>query len=872
MKMKQFLPVALVGLLFVASCQNVDPGTGKTSVSSAGSGADVDSKLLANGTFDYTGASFEEKAKITSILEKYGMEKHLTGIPLYDDAGYTIFSDRLIKNLPTTTYITNYGFGVGNAKLTGEIMRTNSDGSTITVKETKDAWKPYYHSYTTVDSKTVNYWNSQGSDVADRNSMIAASYFGVKMNDTKDNFAWRGELSSEDRPIMLDGKGGNAVTDATKLKGTSKWWRVKLHHDDPKYVYTTKSTKYAAYNGQQIALDDYLTPFKAMMDGDLYRVSSLEASASGFTGVATYVNGSTKNWADVGIQANATEGSLDFEFITPKTSYYAMTNLSSTLFSPLPYNFVKGLGNTFAAGAKAYGSIGDSSVPSENCDNMLSCGPYTIDYWERDKEMVYGKNDSYFLGNEIQFPGMTEVVISGTSAGTLAFKAFLNGELDSVDIPSEEVKDYKNDAHALHTLGSTVLKMNVNSCTEYEWNYYFGENGTMYRHKTEKAWDIKPIMSNDDFLDGIYFSINRQELAELSGHNPAMGYLSNAYMYDPENGKAYRDSDAGKAAISDYTSQDEKGYGYNRQLAKQLFQKAITTLEANGEITPGTVSEPTPIDLKYFFRYDETIKSYGTQLGQYVTGAFNEACPNYKLTIDMSQAGSSYTDCYTKMDHGEYDMADGAITGNVLNPLEFMSCLCTDGLAQGFCLNWGEITAKVSKANDNPIQYDGKYWSYDGLYSAGNGKTIVTNGEANAPLSKGYYDNDNTYAIFACKIPDLTTDAGDPMITYKVSSLACFFANSLEFKDGTYEGYNLASAIGSNISVKRLDNYYAIYIKKSLLTQYAASVGKEIKMSINAIGVQVKVEYTIAGVSDVETVMWEVNLSDVGVEPFTYGA
>lgn len=872
MKVKYLVPVALAGLMMIAGCgSSVNPdgsvsSSASTTASSAQSSSDSTYKK-ANGTYDFTARSFEEKAEITAKLEKYGMEKHIAGIPLYDDAGYELFSDRVISQLPTQTYITNYGFGVGNASIVGDSMFKGT-----TIKESKAEWKPYFHSYTSTDSGTLNYWDSQGSDVADRNSMVSASYFGVTMNDTKDNFLWRGELSTENRPIMLDAKGGNPVTDATALKSASKWWRVKLHHDDPKYVYTTTSSTYASFNGQQIKLADYITPFKAMMDANLYRVSSLEATATGFTGVASYVNSSKKDWSTVGIQENDTEGSLDFEFITPKTSYYAMTDLSSTLFSPVPENFVKalGTGGSFAGGAKNYGKIGTSSDATANADNILSCGPYTVSYWEKDKEMVYIKNPAYFLGDEIKFPGMTEVVISGTSAAELAFQAFLNGELDSIEVPSDQLKDYSSSANALHTLGSTVLKMNLNSCTQDEWDYYFGEEGKVYRHKKTGAWDVKPLMSNDDFLDGVYFSINRQQLATLSGHNPAMGYLSSAYMYDPENGLAYRDSDAGKAAIAAYTSADKDGYGYNVDLAKTLFKRAIATLEANGDYTRGTESEPTEIRLKYFFRYEETIKNYGNTLAAYVTDAFNAANPGYKLYIDMAQGGSSYTDTYTLMDHGEYDLADGAIQGNVLNPLEFMSCLCSDGLAQGFCLNWGEITANVSAVN--PLVYDNLVWSYDGLYSAGNGRTVITDGQANTPITKAYYSDDDTYAIFAGSIPEIYTDEGDPLIEYAVNEIAVYFAKNLEFADGTYQGYGMGSYIGRGIEVERTEGYYLLKIKKSLLSQYAANVGTSLKMNITAVAVNFKVDYTMDGTTDNTTMQWEVNLSDIGVTPYTYNA
>ena len=79
----------------------------------------------------------------------------------------------------------------------------------------------------------------------------------------------------------------------------------------------------AAFKGQEVALEDYLTPFKSMLDGELFRSTDLGSLTSGFTGVQEYLAevqaGKSPSWDLVtGIQLNEAEGAIDFEFNSPK--------------------------------------------------------------------------------------------------------------------------------------------------------------------------------------------------------------------------------------------------------------------------------------------------------------------------------------------------------------------------------------------------------------------------------------------------------------------------------------------------------------------------------------------------------------------------
>ncbi|MCQ2771701.1 MAG: ABC transporter substrate-binding protein [Bacilli bacterium] len=816
-KFKSILGSA-IAVLMLASCG----GKGNTSVSrpSGNGGEDVDPSTLkykpAEGIYNFTTATPKEKAEILGQLEGYAMNHHLAGIPLYDDAGYELFSPRI--KLASDKYIPNYGFGVGNSTLdpSGKMY-----GDSAILTEADTPYPSYFQSYATEDSGTFNYWNSQGQDVAGKNGMITASYYGVTMNKSADGYYWRGELARGDDPIPLDDNGKEVTYEDGMV---SRFWRIPLYTaaNAPagrKFVYSTapESKWYTKYNGREIVLDDYLTPFQVMLDNALVRASGLIDDASGFAGASDYLyaSGQNKKWGEtkyskptndhsyfngVGIKLNTTENSIDVAFITPQSRFYARYNTASGLYSPMPADFLKDIGNgSLTTGAKNFGMIGSNADPKKNCDNILSCGAYNVISWEQTKLTVYEKNPTYNMVDEIHFEGYCE---TGFKDEDQAFESFLQGKLDEASVPSKRVKDFATDKMAHKTEGSTVIKINVNSCTQSQWDRYFGTNGTAYQHTNPKTfWDVKPIMSNDDFLDGVYFSMNRAELANKTGHNPAYGYLSGAYKIDPENDLSFRDTDEGKAVTAKYEKVADGGIpGYSPSMAQQLFKKAIQTLVANGDY-----EDDDKITLTFWWRKDEALQNIGKTLESYIETPFNAAAKElgYDMTLDIDckVAGSSYTDAYSKMDQGEFDFAEGAITGNVLNPISFMSVICTNKLSQGFTTNWGDDTAKLTA---KPCEFKELSWSYDALYTAANGAAIVKKGVNVNPINDWKYSedddenlvvnkNDGTFTVYF-ETPDVVDKDGESLVKYGINYVW------LQFGEGSQVApyyFDYTSALGS---------------------------------------------------------------------------
>ena len=331
-------------------------------------------------------------------------------------------------------------------------------------------------------------------------------------------------------------------------------------------------------------------------------------------------------------------------------------------------------------------------------------------------------------------------------------------------------------------------------------------------------------MSNDDFLNGLYWSINRKEFAAKHGAQPSIDYFSNSYLSDPENGVSYNSTDAHKKAVAKMHTIDADGndnYGYSKDKAVNYFARAYSQLRSQGKIKDGTASKPNEIHITINWMYQNDINEYGTLIKQYFEEAFNSpqvSGGKVKLVVDQPNPSSDWQAVYNEiMMKGKFDLAFGAISGNTYNPLNFLEVLKSDN-SSGFTLNWGADTSKVD--DKNPIIYDGHKFSFDALWTVADRGGIVENGEAVNPIKNCYLENpttlsgqetNNLYEGFKVNIPMEFVDVAD--VELDVSKVALFVVNG-ETHDVQYT-YDKANKV----------------ITVTVPADLAASVDEEIKVA-----------------------------------------
>jgi hypothetical protein len=683
------------------------------------------------GVSSFVSENVATKTKILGALEKYAVDKAIAGLPLYENGSYVMYNNRVVKGV--SNYITGYGFG---------ILREGSLNGTLTGPTGKI--KPtYYHNWDQSDPATINALNDSGSQVADLYGNMAATYFGNKKGATGTSYDWYGTLSNKDRPwIVKDG----VASEAADGNVTSDTWRVYLRTGDTGGVeFRTGSTKddRKAYDHKKVTIDDYVNAWKILLCGKFayYRGTELisKTGKNGFKGIKDYYNaskdgfGSTKAeaaWKDVGIVKgnDAKNGDyIDFTFLAPTNRFYAMYLLSEPNYAPINLDFFKLVTDNYANPGN-YGSY-NSDKSMTPVDNILSTGAYYLESWEDSKAISFKRNETWkeydwTTGKEYtgiySIPGIyTQIISAYTTDDSAPFKEFNVGNLDAAGIPQEYFDAFHADPRAVQVPGDSVFKLNVNSTTKAQWNKLFGTHGTVAQTKDD-SYAVKPWMSNDLFVKGLFYSIDRETFAASRGVIPSINYFSSNYLSDPEGGVSYNTTAEHTAALTDFWGATTASSGFSLSLAQAAFNKAIDAMATAGTLpTDGKLT----IDVWWMAASQ---KKTAEEIAGYIQDAFNGSseakAKSLTLTVNNNYV-TVWSDVYYKhLMVGQFDLGFGSITGNALDPLNFMEVLKSNN-SSGFTLNWGPDTSAID------LDYNGTKWSFDNLWAAADHGVVTYKGQ-----------------------------------------------------------------------------------------------------------------------------------------------
>ena len=762
------------------TCLNMDPNKSAEEKTKTISVTVKGTPETAKGAVNYVGLSYEEKLDILGKLEKYAVDNHLTGITLFENGGYVMYSDRVTR--PVNEYVTGYGMGILSE---GDITEPMEG-------ETNEAHKMYYHSYGgTTNKQDFNYLDDTGSESADLYGYIASTYYGQKLNKNKYNpETGKTEVGYDWYPVLAKTKPG---TDGTKEEdfmpqplnlntktNLATKYKVYLKTGKDGLVYNSASPKRTHWVNEPVDLQDYVTPFMLLLNGSIglarntdYISDSNNATLKGAKAFSDATEGDKTNGGNVGdktiqemfyslvgIELNKEESSITFTFNTPVNQFTAMTNLSSTLNSPIPLEFIEELGTEYAnaisdedkraealngnnlyrnAMKNVYGTINKNDSSYTPVDNVLSVAPYMLEEVQN-KFIAYKRNDKWVefkssdptIASRYKIQGVKiEYISAAQSDPNAAFTQFINtGTLDAVSIPKDYMSQYVNDPRTTITEGDSTFKLNLNTATQEEWDKLFEDT------KNESDYKCKYLMANDDFINALSFAIDRETYATKRGSVPSQSYFAPSYLWEPEKGYSYNKTAQHKAAVAEYSPQT---YGYNKDLAIELFDRAITAEIAAKHYTGYKDSETIDI---YWMNTTDT-KEYGSELTKYFEDAFKETDAykkGFRINFVNHDGTTDYQKVYEIMRLGQFDLAFGSVSGMQLDPLGFMEVLKSDN-SSGFTLNWGPDTSSME---EDKIIYDGKEWSFDGLWTAATkGAIVKSDGSVNKEPVSPVIDSDS---------------------------------------------------------------------------------------------------------------------------------
>ena len=261
-----------------------------------------------------------------------------------------------------------------------------------------------------------------------------------------------------------------------------------------------------------------------------------------------------------------------------------------------------------------------------SAETYMSYGPYKLESFQADKQIVLVKNDQFYGYNDEANKNnywTTKIVYDYIQNGETAMEAFLQGKLDAKGLDVDQMADYSKSEHTYYTTGDSTFFIAINPDLD-----------ALTAEQEKVGANInKTILTVKEFRQALSFTLNRAEfcLATSPSNAPAFGAYSSLIISDPENGTAYRTTAQAKDVLVNFWGvKDEIGEGklyatiddaidsitgYNLEMGKEYFNLAYDKAIAEGLLKEGDTIEicvgiPNPESKFYNNGYDFLVNNY----------------------------------------------------------------------------------------------------------------------------------------------------------------------------------------------------------------------------------------------------------------------
>ena len=463
-------------------------------------------------------------------------------------------------------------------------------------------------------------------------------------------------------------------------------------NEAPQYININDEVLYRDMGVEDETNEEAWVSAKYLYDNYLAAGQQYESYAG--TYLATSAMAENVVWDDVGLK-KVDEYTIDIILQNPveEASFYVPYNLSSNwlVYKPL-YEECK----TFydADGKEVDSEEAADKVTTTYCttlDTTIGYGPYKLTYFELDKQFTLERNEGWYGYHDGKHLGQLQtdrIVFTVIAEQATRLLSFLAGDLDSVDLQSQDMEKYASSQYIMYTPESYTTKITFN--LNYE---------KLLEHGTNSQ-----VVVIDEFRQAFAFALDRENFATeyTAAHVAGYGLLNYLYTYNPFTGGLYRDSEPAKQALTniygvefgegkDYATLDEAYEamtGYDMAKAQELMKVAYDKAVAAG-IYDGT--SEVKIDFRVYSADEIYIKMFNYLNGQIqeaIKGSGYEGKLSLNMTVDP--------DYYETMYSGGADMIFTTWGGAAMAPFGMLAQVYTDASdGSGNQMEIGYDTTKI---------------------------------------------------------------------------------------------------------------------------------------------------------------------------------
>ena len=408
-------------------------------------------------------------------------------------------------------------------------------------------------------------------------------------------------------------------------------------------------------------------------------------------------------------------------------------------------------------GTNAYSSTYGTSV-----ETSYSYGPYKLVKYQKDKFMRFERNENWWgytdgkheyvdpVDGETYDMYMTDVIETRVVAEATTRKMmFMKGLLMGYGLQSEDYDSLRGSEYAYATPSETIFFFIFNGHLEAIRERESAEDFDQAQYDLE-------TMTLTTFRKAVALVYDREKFASTISPSRSGGYglIGEAYLYDPENGLRYRDTDQAKKALCEFYSVDVSKYdsldeavdsitGYDPAKAKELFTEAFEEALEKGYITDANNDGKCDQTIEIEYASSAT-SSFITKTLEYLNLELSKVLEGTPFEGKISFYESApYGDAWSdKIREGMSDTVLGGWSGSALNPFSLSDLYVNP--AKAYDAKWFDATkveltievAPTKGAEKEAVTMTLKQWS-DAL----NGTEVTTDagtfnfGEASADVN-----------------------------------------------------------------------------------------------------------------------------------------
>ena len=329
-----------------------------------------------------------------------------------------------------------------------------------------------------------------------------------------------------------------------------------------------------------------------------------------------------------------------------------------------------------------------TSTYNTSVDTTLSYGPYRITYYQTDKAMRYERNPEWYgwtdgrhvyedpiSGEVLDMYQTTAVDVQKVEEASTQKLMFLKGELMTYNLQADDFAQYRTSEYC-HTIpDETIFFLILNG---HEEAIRRREAASDFNRATQ---DIETLLV-PAFRKAVAVTYDKELFAATISpqRSGAYGIIGTSYIYDPETGARYRDTDQAKKVLADFYSVDVSSFdsldsavdsitGFDAVKARELYAEAFDEALSRGYITDNDndgISDQT-VTIEYCLSSDN---AFMTKTIDYLNEKMNEVTKGtpFENRVKFIKSAPYGNEWSNKIKSGLSDTVLGGWTGSLLNP------------------------------------------------------------------------------------------------------------------------------------------------------------------------------------------------------------